>query len=72
MFTIEIKIQEIRKKKNISLRKLEKLTGLERHYLSNLEHSEASEIKLDEIILIAMGLGTTIEKLFDIKNIEFI
>lgn len=55
---IEIKIKEIREKKRISLRELERKTYIDRHYLADLEKMPADEILLSEAISIAQALGT--------------
>lgn len=57
MLRIVVKIKEIREELNISLRELERRTGIERHYLAELEKMPADEILLSEAFLIANALG---------------
>jgi transcriptional regulator with XRE-family HTH domain len=54
---IEMKIKEVREQEGISLRELERRTGIERHYLSDLEKMPADEILLAEAIIIAKKMG---------------
>ena len=43
MLRIVVKIKEIREELNISLRELERRTGIERHYLAELEKMPADQ-----------------------------
>lgn len=57
MIKIKMKIKEIRENKKVSLRGLERRTGIERHYLAEIERLPADEILLSEAILISHYLG---------------
>jgi transcriptional regulator with XRE-family HTH domain len=70
LISIKIKIKEVRERENISLRELERRTGIERHYLAKLENKEADEILLSEIIFIAIALGKNLEDLFEVETID--
>jgi len=72
MLRIVVKIKEIREELNISLRELERRTGIERHYLAELEKMPADEILLSEAFYIAQALGIRIEDLFVVKRLELI
>ena len=69
---IRMTIKEIREKKSVSLRKLEKETGIEREYLADIENNKipADEILLIEVILISNSLACNIEDLFVVENLE--
>ena len=70
MITIEMRIKQIRKTLKVSLENLAEKTGIERHYLAELENMEADEILLAEAILIAKALEVAIEELFVVKDVE--
>lgn len=72
MLRIVVKIKEIREELNISLRELERRTGIERHYLADLEKMPADEILVSEAIFIFQALGVTIEKMFVVTTLEII
>lgn len=72
MQIINVKIKEIREEKGISLRELERRTGIDRHYLADLEKMPADEILVSEAIFIAQALGVTIEDLFVAVTLEII
>ncbi len=72
MLRIVMKIKEVREKKGISLRELERRTGIDRHYLADLEKMPADEILVSEAIFIAQALGVTIEDLFVAVTLEII
>lgn len=61
---IEIKLWEIRKDKNISLRDLEKKTGIGRSTLNRIENGQTSPT-LEEIGMIAESLGVHPNELFN-------
>lgn len=68
---IEFRIKEIRKKKKISLEKLEKETGIERHRLSNIENNKITDkVLFIEIVLIGEALGVEIEEMFVTETFE--
>lgn len=71
---IEITIKEARKSKGVSLSKLEFETGIERHYLSDIENGKipADEILFSEMIMVAHALKCKITDLYEIKNLEII
>lgn len=72
MQIINVKIKEVREEKGISLRELERKTGIDRHYLADLEKMPADEILVSEAIFIAQALGVTIEDLFVAVTLEII
>lgn len=72
MLRIVMKIKEVRENKGISLRELERRTGIDRHYLADLEKMPADEILVSEAIFIAQALGVTIEDLFVAVTLEII
>lgn len=72
MLRIVMKIKEVRENKGISLRELERRTGIDRHYLSDLEKLPADEILLSEAVFICDVLGVTIEDLFVVTTLEII
>lgn len=72
MLRIVVKIKETREELKISLRELERRTGIERHYLAELEKMPADEILLSEAVFIAEALGVRIEDLFVVKKLELI
>lgn len=72
MQIINVKIKEIREEKGVSLRELERRTGIDRHYLADLEKMPADEILVSEAIFISQALGVTIEDLFVLTTLEII
>lgn len=58
------RIKEVRKKKNISLYKLSKLTGIARGYLSDLENNKKTNPSLSTMYKISVALNVNIRKLF--------
>ena len=72
MQIINVKIKEVREEKGISLRELERRTGIDRHYLADLEKMPADEILVSEAIFISQALGVTIEDLFVVTTLEII
>lgn len=69
---IKMKIKEAIQESRISLRELERKTGIERHYLKTIQELPADEILLQEAILIALALGKTVEDLFVIETLTII
>ena len=72
MLRIVMKIKEVRENKGISLRELERRTGIDRHYLADLEKMPADEILVSEAIFISQALGVIIEDLFVVTTLEII
>lgn len=72
MLRIVVNIKEAREELNISLRELERRTGIERHYLAELEKMPADEILLSEAVFISQALGIRVEDLFVVKKLEVI
>ena len=72
LIKINVKIKEVREEKGVSLRELERRTGIDRHYLADLEKMPADEILVSEAIFIAQALGVTIEDLFVALTLEII
>lgn len=60
---VEIKLWEIRKDKNVSLRDLEERTGIGRSTLNRIENGQSSPT-LQEIGMIAEGLNVNPNELF--------
>lgn len=69
---IEMKIKEAIQESGISLRELERRTGIERHYLKTIQELPADEILLHEAVLIADALGKDIKKLFVVETVTII
>lgn len=72
LIRINVKIKEIREEKGVSLRELERRTGIDRHYLADLEKMPADEILVSEAVFISRALGVTIEDLFVAVTLEII
>lgn len=72
LIKINVKVKEVREEKGVSLRELERRTGIDRHYLADLERMPADEILVSEAIFIAQALGVTIEDLFVAVTLEII
>lgn len=72
LIKINVKIKEIREEKGVSLRELERRTGIDRHYLADLEKMPADEILVSEAVFISQALGVTIEDLFVAVTLEII
>lgn len=72
LIKINVKIKEVREEKGVSLRELERRTGIDRHYLADLERMPADEILVSEAIFISRALGVTIEDLFVVLTLEII
>ncbi len=66
---VRLKIKEVRESKNISIRELSELTGIERHRLAEIE-SDVDKILFIEILVIAQNLGITILDLFETEPFE--
>lgn len=62
---IEILIKEVRLKKNMTLDKLSKLSGISKGHLSKIERQER-EPKLSTLIQIALALKVDIKELYKI------
>lgn len=71
---IVFNIQNLRKNKNISLYKLEKLTHLSRAYLSRLENNIKLNPSMNTLMRIANALDVNVKDLFyttlDINNLK--
>lgn len=57
-------ISQIRKKQNMSIYKLNQLTGISRAFLSNLEKDQPRNISLDKLTKIADALNVNVKELF--------
>ncbi|MBQ9658041.1 MAG: helix-turn-helix domain-containing protein [Clostridia bacterium] len=62
MFVFRIK--EVREKKNITLYKLSKLTGISRTYLTELENNKKTNPSLETMYKISLALNVSIRSLF--------
>ena len=69
---IKMKLKEIIQESGMSLRELEKKTGIERHYLKTIQELPADEILLHEAVLIADALGKNIKDLFVVETLTII
>lgn len=69
---IKVKLKEVIQESGVSLRELERRTGIERHYLKTIQELPADEILLHEAILIALALGKTVEDLFVVETFTII
>ena len=63
---VEILLKEIRLKKNISLRELEKKSGISKSHLNAIERQE-KEATISTLIRIAKALGVQIDELYKVK-----
>lgn len=64
-FEVKYKIKMLRKKKGMTLRELEKNSGVSKSQLSNIERNE-TDPKLTTLIMIASALKVNITDIFDI------
>lgn len=62
---IKILLREIRKERNITLRKLEKMTGISKTHLSSIERNEKMP-SLKVAITIAQALSIDITQLYEV------
>lgn len=69
---IKMRIKEAIQESGISLRELERRTGIERHYLKTIQELPADEILLHEAILIADALEKTVEDLFAVERLTIV
>ena len=69
---IEMRIKEAIQESGISLRELERRTGIERHYLKTIQELPADEILLHEAVLIADALEKDIKDLFVTETLTII
>lgn len=69
---IKMRIKEAIQESGISLRELERRTGIERHYLKTIQELPADEIMLHEAILIADALGKAVEDLFAVERLTIV
>ena len=69
---IKMRIKEAIQESGISLRELERRTGIERHYLKTIQELPADEILLHEAIIIADALGKTVEDLFAVERLTIV
>lgn len=67
-----MRIKEAIQESGISLRELERRTGIERHYLKTIQELPADEILLHEAILIADALEKTVEDLFAVERLTIV
>lgn len=63
---VEILLKEIRLKKNISLRELEKKSGISKSHLNAIERQE-KEATISTLIRIAKALDVQIDELYKVK-----
>lgn len=64
---IYILIRELRRSKNISLRELEKLTGISKGHLSKIEREDVDP-SLSTLVRIATALKVKVEELYKIER----
>lgn len=62
---VEIKLKEVREKKNISINQLSEMTGITKSHLSNIERNE-KEPSLSVLIRIALALRVDEKALYKI------
>ena len=62
---VEIKLKEVREKKNVSINQLSEMTGITKSHLSNIERNQ-KEPSLSVIIRIALALRVDEKKLYKI------
>lgn len=68
---VELKIKEVREKKEISINELSEETGIERHRLSEIEE-DVDKILFIELLVIAKNLKVEITDLYKTETIKFI
>lgn len=59
------KVKQIREKQNLSLRDLEKITGLRYSFIANIERGIVKDPRISTVIKLAKGLGISIDELVD-------
>lgn len=64
---IEILLREVRKKQNLTLEQLSKMSGISKGHLSKIER-QGRDPKLSTIILISKALKVDITELYKVKN----
>lgn len=64
---VKILLKEIRTKKNISLRKLENMTGISKSHLNYIENNE-KEPTISILVRIALALDVDINELIKIER----
>ncbi len=64
-FEVKYNIKTLRKKKGMTLRELEKNSGVSKSELSDIERNE-TDAKLTTLIMISLALKVNITDLFDI------
>ncbi len=64
---IEILLREVRKKQNLTLEQLSKMSGISKGHLSKIERQERDP-KLSTIIIISKALKVDITELYRVRN----
>lgn len=64
---IEILLREVRKKQNMTLEQLSKMSGISKGHLSKIERQERDP-KLSTIIIISKALKVDITELYRVRN----
>lgn len=64
------KIRRIREEQNLSLRDLEKITGLRYSFISNIERGIVKDPRISTVIKLAKGLKVSIDDLLNHNNKE--
>ena len=61
------KIRKIREEQNLSLRDLEKITGLRYSFIANLERGIVKDLRISTVYKLSRGLGVSMDELVDEK-----
>ena len=67
LMRIEILLREVRKKQNLTLEQLSKMSGISKGHLSKIERQERDP-KLSTIIIISKALKVDITELYRVRN----
>lgn len=57
------KIRQIREGQNLSLRELERITGLRYSFIANIERGIVKDPRISTVIKLSRGLGISIDEL---------
>lgn len=63
------KIRQLREKENLSLRDLEKITGLTFSFIANIERGIVKDPRISTIIKLANGFNVSVDELLNIDNL---
>lgn len=64
---VEILLKQIRKERNLSLRDLERMTGISKSHLNSIENNE-KEASLSMMVRISLALNIDIKDLYEVSK----